>query len=130
MTTKVCPKCHVEKFLEDFYRNKSRKDGRSPQCKACAKAYREENKDKIAARDKAYREANKEARKEQAMDHDKAMRDITSRTAFNHGQPWTQADEDFIVTWKGDRLTLAIVLGRTHSSVRYKKSEMRKAGIL
>ncbi len=35
MTTKKCSKCGVEKSLEEFHRNKSRKDGRIGRCKEC-----------------------------------------------------------------------------------------------
>ena len=35
METKWCPKCKTEKFLSEFYKNKSRKDGLQSQCKQC-----------------------------------------------------------------------------------------------
>lgn len=36
---KQCTKCKIEKSLEDFSRNKTRKDGRSTICKVCWKEY-------------------------------------------------------------------------------------------
>lgn len=36
---KVCTECKVEKSLEDFHRNKSKKDGRHHKCKPCSKMY-------------------------------------------------------------------------------------------
>lgn len=37
METKSCSKCKEEKPFTDFYRHRSRKDGRTPYCKTCAK---------------------------------------------------------------------------------------------
>ena len=37
---KVCTKCHEEKELEEFGKDKRKKDGKNPQCKECTKAVR------------------------------------------------------------------------------------------
>ena len=63
-TTKTCPKCGEDKPLSEYNRNRKRKDGLQVYCKACLKAYREANKEQIAARGKAYREANKDTLRE------------------------------------------------------------------
>lgn len=57
---KKCTKCGEEKSLEEFNKDKTRKDGLDRQCKACRKQYREVNRKKIAERDKRYRESNRE----------------------------------------------------------------------
>jgi len=66
--TKRCTKCGEVKPYEMFYRQRARKDGHRPDCKACRqvleKAYNEANKEKISEYNKAYREANKEKIKE------------------------------------------------------------------
>lgn len=48
MKTKLCsnPKCHKEKSLSEFSKDKSRKDGYNPYCKICNKVYRDENIEK------------------------------------------------------------------------------------
>ncbi len=38
MTTKVCPRCKVEKELEDFYNCKSTTNGKSVYCKSCSRS--------------------------------------------------------------------------------------------
>lgn len=38
-TTKRCPTCTKPKILDDFYKNRSRPDGVSSQCKLCCLAY-------------------------------------------------------------------------------------------
>ena len=53
---KKCSKCGEVKSLGEFNKDKNKKDGLRSQCKACTKAYREDNKEKK----KAYYEANKE----------------------------------------------------------------------
>jgi hypothetical protein len=37
--TKACTSCHVDKPLSDFYKERSKTDGRQSMCKACASAY-------------------------------------------------------------------------------------------
>jgi len=65
MTTKICSKCKEEKNIDQFYRDKNRKDGHTYQCKVCRDLYQDEyiknNKDKRHNRAKAYNEKNKES---------------------------------------------------------------------
>jgi hypothetical protein len=68
---KRCSKCGEEKPPTEFRRDRSRKDGRYPQCKACEPLWRQENaeymadyhrrwqqtnRDKTRAQDRSYRE--------------------------------------------------------------------------
>ena len=39
MTTKLCTKCDTTKSVEEFSKNKARKDGLASMCKECWKAY-------------------------------------------------------------------------------------------
>jgi 5-methylcytosine-specific restriction endonuclease McrA len=55
---KVCYTCKKEKELSDFCKNKSSKDGKSDQCRICAKEYRDANKEKR----KSYPSSTKEYR--------------------------------------------------------------------
>ena len=61
---KICTKCHAEKPLEGFGKKTTGKDGLMAYCKACdaarCKAWREANKEKVAASYKAWQKANKE----------------------------------------------------------------------
>lgn len=76
---KCCPKCGVEKAAEDFPKDKSKKDGLYPMCKACRapktraqyaanqheerkrrKARYDANPEKFRAESRAFREANPE----------------------------------------------------------------------
>ena len=43
---KVCTKCGVWKSLDEFCKDKSKKDGRRSDCKECQKGYRAKNKEK------------------------------------------------------------------------------------
>jgi len=58
--TKHCHKCDTTKTVDQFSKHRSKKDGQQSHCKACEKAYREANREKIASRHKSYREANRE----------------------------------------------------------------------
>jgi len=58
--SKVCTKCGIEKpLIEGFSKDKRAKFGRSSECRACKsitdKAYRKNNKEKIAASQRKYR---------------------------------------------------------------------------
>jgi hypothetical protein len=55
-SSKKCTKCGEVKPLEDFYKDKSKKDGRESNCKLCRKAYHQANKGKL----EAYKKANKD----------------------------------------------------------------------
>lgn len=60
MTTKKCYKCQTSKSLEEFSRNKSRKDGLNNQCKKCqveyGRCHYENNKATYLAQTKARKE--------------------------------------------------------------------------
>ena len=59
MLTKKCNKCNLDLLLDLFSKDKTKKDGKSTQCKSCREEYRREwissNKDKKASLDKQYR---------------------------------------------------------------------------
>jgi len=62
--TKHCTKCETTKTVDQFHRDRSKKDGLQTQCKTCVKAkqkaYRAANPKEIAAKKKIYYEANRE----------------------------------------------------------------------
>ena len=47
---KICTKCGIKKELNDFYKDKYKKDGHRPDCKICInerqKVYQKNNKEK------------------------------------------------------------------------------------
>lgn len=71
METKVCTKCGRELPLSDFYNNKSKKDGKTSECKYCYKEYSDANKEKIKEYQKEYRENNKEKIKDYKKEYNK-----------------------------------------------------------
>ena len=58
--TKTCSRCQVEKSFDEYYKNKSSKDGHGNNCKNCMKIYRTKRKQKASLYHKKYREKNKE----------------------------------------------------------------------
>jgi hypothetical protein len=90
-----CKKCGIEKPLEDFYKQPSCRDGRRPECKACAsgvvrarraanvEAARERDRQLYAAnpvpkktRAKAYYHANRAVQMEKRREHYAANREV------------------------------------------------------
>lgn len=63
-TTKICIMCNTQKEINQFNKNKTKKDGLSSECKECIKIYKKEyrlkNAEKIKVGRKKYYEANKE----------------------------------------------------------------------
>ena len=64
METKTCSKCGEEKPLDEYHKNKGRKDGYQYECKKCAtersKEYYSENKEKLLEQRKEYYSENKD----------------------------------------------------------------------
>lgn len=64
--SKTCTKCKQSQSIEQFTRDKNRKDGRFPQCKSCIKAYHAEhykrNAEAVKQRTSAWAKENPEKR--------------------------------------------------------------------
>lgn len=50
----ICTRCSIEKDASEFNKDKSKKTGHRPNCKACDKIWRDANKEKLAALHKKY----------------------------------------------------------------------------
>ena len=64
MQTKICSKCKEEKEVCEFYNNKSKFDGKRPECKVCSNKqstlYNQKNKEKVNEIKQKYVDNNKE----------------------------------------------------------------------
>ncbi len=79
MGLKTCSKCKFEKELDEFHRDKTKKDGRKSQCKNCAnnnikrklydKKYREEHRDYYREKHAEWRSRNREKIRIDARDY-------------------------------------------------------------
>jgi hypothetical protein len=89
---KRCCTCKLEKpgTTEFFPRDASRKDGLQPRCKACFKAYRETNRERVNAKVAELTAANK-AR--YAVKH-KQWRDARKAEAVARAKVWASAHKD------------------------------------
>lgn len=70
---KKCTKCQEEKSLNDFNKDRTKKDGLRPICKSCTskqqKQYAQKNKVKIAEYQKEYAKKNQQALRENKKRH-------------------------------------------------------------
>lgn len=70
---KKCTKCQEEKSLNDFNKDRTKKDGLRPICKSCTgkqqKRYAQKNKVKIAEYQKEYAKKNQQALRENKKRH-------------------------------------------------------------
>jgi len=69
---KKCKKCNIEKSINEFYRDCSKKDGHHSHCKECVNAHKKINAEYISQQKKQYRLENKEKIRE----YEKKYRDI------------------------------------------------------
>lgn len=106
-TTKKCSKCGETKDVGLFSKKKDGKDGLNSRCKACDKAHREANKEKIAAKKKAYRDANKEkiaayneANKEKTVAYQKAYREANKEELSAKDKAYREANKEKIAAQK------------------------------
>lgn len=91
-TEKHCHKCGNTRPLSDFHKNRSQKDGHSTQCKFCTKesnkAYRESNKESIAAYKKVWFQENKDRcqakSKKWAEDNPERRKEIVNKSYANN----------------------------------------------
>lgn len=92
-TVKYCPKCKIEKSVNDFYVDRHSPDGYTTACKACRKAYmdgrkdlqkeyREQNREKLLEGKKQYRERSKD--KIRAYNAEYVKRDYVKKRANKH----------------------------------------------
>lgn len=84
---KLCPKCNTKKPLDEFGKNKSRKDGHQGHCKECLKAVFNQNKDKY----------NKARRDKARKDPRASMLTRAKQRAIKEGYPCTIEVEDIVV---------------------------------
>jgi NAD-dependent SIR2 family protein deacetylase len=86
---KRCTKCGEDKPPVEFRRDRSRRDGRYPQCKACEEEWRKSNAERLKAYHRAWNRANPEKkrahdrryRERQQVEDPQGYRESESRTA-------------------------------------------------
>ena len=97
---KVCTKCGEWKPLEEFYRNKNYKDGRSHHCKVCHKQYTAKSEEKIEKRKKYMNEYNKhyrKANKEKMRERQKQWRLNNAEHIKEHRKEYYEANKEQIL---------------------------------
>lgn len=72
---KRCPRCKDIKLLEQFYNNKSRRDGKSSWCKACACLFNRKDRQRNPEKDRASSRKWRRANPEKARINNKKWRD-------------------------------------------------------
>lgn len=134
---KVCSKCQVEKSVNEFFKDKSGKNGLRASCRACNKRYREENAEKIKDRNKAYLIANSEkikaskkayyiANPERIKAWHKAYYIINSEKIIAYNKDYRDAHREAI--HKSQKLYSKTVKGKTSGQKKSHKRRVLKIG--
>ena len=110
MDTKKCPKCGEIKPMDEFYKNKSKKDGHSVYCKKCItndcheyylqnkeeckerlNKWRSENREYVRERDKRYRKNNPDIE----FNKQKRYRDTHKEQLYLKGKKYREKHRDY-----------------------------------
>lgn len=87
---KFCYKCKKEKYLHEFSNNKSKKDGKADECKACSKILAKEKRlkfpEKIREKKKLEYARNRDKRLKQKHEYQVANREKIHATKFRYRQ--------------------------------------------
>jgi hypothetical protein len=81
---KNCSKCNIEKELEFFPKDKTKKCGYSSCCKECKKKYREDNKEMLKETYKNYRDNNKEKIKNYVINNSEKIKEYQKEYRKNN----------------------------------------------
>lgn len=72
--TKECSRCKIEKFLNEFHKNRASSDGYAFQCKSCAKQIYQENRINILSKHQEYYKKNSGSIKRRTGEYRKRMK--------------------------------------------------------
>ncbi|ATW62949.1 endonuclease VII [Corynebacterium phage phi674] len=116
MKTKRCYDCGETKPLTEFHRDKSRGDGRSGRCKLCRRSYMHSRIEHHRVRSVELYRDNPEPKNRRSRAYYKREQDKTAPMAVRKYAPWTQQEDDFILSNPEiPARQLAVKLGRTHA---------------
>lgn len=93
---KKCTNCGEVKPLEEFYKDKSKKDGRERRCKVCKKRYYEANREKISEQKKQYREDNRE----KILEYQKQYYETNRERVIERCKQYRQANSKKLLEWR------------------------------
>jgi hypothetical protein len=107
ITTKNCPKCNEVKPSTEYYKDSSKKEGYSGQCKICIKQYKKDNKGKI----QQYYLDNKEKLNKYTRIHHKnnptkqkqytkKWQNKNKEHLYNYNKNWREENKDYYEGWK------------------------------
>lgn len=156
MSRKKCTGCGVVKDYAEFTRSKITGDGLQYRCKSCrrrhykenreasieySRRYRDENMDSEIERSRRYYEDNREAvldyKRRYREEHRevlneierrrrKKINDATREIATRNGEPWTPAEDAYIMSADESSAIMAMELGRTINSVDQRAARLRR----
>lgn len=147
MVVKACSKCGEVKSLDEYSRDKSKRDGRGTQCKTCKaeyyRCYREENLEKVLESERRYRAENLEKERARLRRYQEENRDYINRSTrrrkekiqaatasvSNKSGRWSEVEVAILLADDGQTIAAkALGLGRTYGSCQGKLDYLRKAG--
>lgn len=95
----ICSKCKIKKDLTEFKKDKSKKLGRSSQCKECqkpyAKKYQLENLDKWHGYNKKFYQLNKESHNQRTKDYYENNKDAHKERM----KAWNKDNPNYMKEW-------------------------------
>ena len=99
--TKICTKCGEEKSLEEFYKDRRRKDGFYPQCKICLKKYqrkyKEQNRDKYLEHSKKYQRKYREQNRDKRLEENRKYYEQNRDKRLEYSKKYHEQNQDYFL---------------------------------
>ena len=149
MQTKTCTKCGEEKPLTEYSKRKSGTCMLQSKCKRCVKEYMHEYSRRPEVRERQYNYDRRPEKVEKRRLYEKLperrkmkreynrqswelglkrhrRREIVDKYATRKGDPWSDAEVQFLMSSELPLADIALELGRTYNSVYLKRTRLRK----
>jgi len=124
--TKKCIKCKQKKQRDEFYKDKSKKDGLNIYCIMCSKEfskhYRENNKEKRREAERKYCENNPDKRRKLGLSYIERLGDgyVREKIRQKYKFPKDLISDDMI-KWERDLMQINRILRKEKQNGRIKK---------
>lgn len=119
-------------------RNRAHYDANREKIAAHQRAYAKDNREKIAARKRAYRESNREKISARKRAHYELIgaptadkwQEISLKHATRKREPWSEEEDRYLANSTARVIDDALALQRTFNSVKTRRRNLHRAGVI
>ena len=119
--TKRCPVCRETKSAAQFYRDRSKNDGCSSQCKLCVAKYRQREDVKARLREYNHAYLQSDRGKARKLAHKKSPKGIATARAYNNSERGKDSRLRYNQKETAQALRRAYYLRTSHKRIQYQR---------